>query len=117
MKKEYRKAAGVKAQYFSLEELREAYHCKPVGKRRTKDETKLQAQRDNFRGYHKCKACGQPMVYIGNGVHAAMVCKNENCKGIAVERPGKDGSTIITYEVSCEVLDDKYTEIADNLFD
>ena len=111
---EYRKAKGVKEQYNSLEELRAAWGCKELGKRRTKDEEKLNAQRQAFCDRHKCTACGQPMAYAGAG---AMVCKNPSCKGIRVERTGKDGVTITTYDVSYDLLDALGTEIAENIFD
>ena len=112
--KEYRKAKGVKEQYNSLEELRAAWGCKELGKRRTKDENKLQAQREAFCARHKCEACGQSMSYVGAGV---MACKSPTCKGIKVERTGKDGVTITTYEVSYDLLDALGTEIAENIFD
>lgn len=111
---EYRKAKNVKEQYNSLEELREAWGCKELGKRRTKDETKLTAQREAFCSHHKCRGCGLPMVYVGAG---AMACKNPDCKGIKVERTNKEGLVITTYEVSYDVLDGKFVEIAENLFD
>ena len=101
--KYFRKAKDVKEQYNSLEELRVAWGCKPLGKRRTKDEDKL-----------KCKGCGHPMTYVGAG---AMACTNNACKGIKVERQGAEGQTIITYEVSYEVLDPKFIDIAENIFD
>lgn len=112
--KNFRLAKGVKEQYNSIEELCAAWGTKSRGKKRTKDVAKLQAQRDNFRSYHKCKACGQPMEYVGAG---AMACKNPSCKGIKVERTGKDGNVITTYEVSYEMLESKYAEIAENIFD
>lgn len=112
--KEYRKAKGVKEQYNSLEELRAAWGCRELGKRRTKDMDKLTAQREAFRSHHKCKGCGQPMTYVGAG---AMACTNPACKGIKVERILADGTKIVNYEVSYDVLDSKYVEIAENLFD
>ena len=110
---EYRKARDVKEQYNSLEELREAWHCKPI-KKRTSDENKLNAQRDAFRGRHRCKACEDPMSYVGAG---AMACTNPKCKGIKNEKTLKDGTTVTTYEVSYELLDARGTTIAENLFD
>lgn len=112
--KYFRKAKDVKEQYNSLEELRVAWGCKPLGKRRTKDEDKLQAQRETFKSHHKCKGCGQPMTYVGAG---AMACTNPACKGIKIERQGAEGQTITTYEVSYEVLESKYIEVAENIFD
>lgn len=111
--KEYRKAKGVKEQYNSLEELRTAWGCKTIVKR-TSDTNKLQAQREAFCGKHKCKACGQPMSYVGGN---QMACQNPNCKGIKVERTLKDGTVITSYEVSYDLLDELGTEIAGNIFD
>jgi ssDNA-binding Zn-finger/Zn-ribbon topoisomerase 1 len=112
---EYRKAKGVKEQYNSLEELRAAWGCRELGKRRTKDLDKLEAQRIAFRDHHKCKACGLPMEYVmGSGV---MTCKNPNCRGIKVERTGNDGQTIVSYEVAYDVLEDRFRDIAENIFD
>ena len=110
---EFRKAKGVKEQYNSLEELRVAWGCKPITKR-TSDSTKLQAQREAFCGRHKCRACNQPMFYVGAG---AMACQNPSCKGIKIERTLADGTKVVTYEVSYELLDTMGTEIAQNIFD
>lgn len=110
---EYRKAKGVKEVYNSLEELRAGWNCKPLVKR-TKDENKLQAQREAFCGKHRCKSCNQPMTWIGGN---QMACKNPSCKGIKVERTLKDGTTVISYEVSYDLLDSVGASIASNIFD
>ena len=111
--KEYRKAKGVKEQYNSLEALRAAWGLRPI-KKRTSNEKKLEEQRNAFRERHKCSSCGAAMEYVGAG---AMACCNPSCKGIKIERTGKDGLTITTYEVSYDLLDARGTTIAENLFD
>ena len=110
--KEFRKAKGVTERYTSLEEMGKAWGCKPVIKQ-TKDKEKLQKQREKFCGYHKCKACGEPMTYIGGSI---MTCTNEKCKGIKLERKDADGNVIVTYLTSYELLDDHFAEIAENIF-
>ena len=110
--KEFRMAKGVTEHYTSLEELRAAWNCKPIVKR-TKDEDKLLKQRRNFGGHYRCKSCGEPMTYVGSSV---MTCTNEKCKGIKHERKDNDGNSIITYSVSYELLDDHFSEVAENLF-
>lgn len=110
--KKYRKSKGVTEYYTSLEELGRAFGCKPFIKQ-TKDKEKLKKQRENFCSHHKCKACGTPMVYIGGGV---MCCKNESCKGIKNERTDNDGNIIVTYSTSYELLNDHFTEVAENIF-
>jgi hypothetical protein len=111
--KNFRMAKGVTEHYTSLEELRAGFGLKPVVKQ-TKDEDKLLKQRKNFCNHYRCKACGEPMTYIGNG--NTMVCTNEKCKGIKHERTDADGNTIVTYSVSYELLDDHFSEVAENIF-
>jgi len=110
--REYRKDKGTKECFFSLEQLRAAFGCKPIVKR-TKDENKLQVQKEAFRGKHKCKACGQPMSYVGGNM---MACTNKSCKGIKIERTLLDGTKSVTYDVAYDLLDDTGAEIAKNLF-
>ena len=110
--KKFRLSKGVTEHYTSLEEMRKAYGCKPVIKQ-TKDKEKLKMQRENFCKWHRCKACGEPMTYLGGSM---MTCANEKCKGIKNEKKDKDGNVIITYSVSYEILDDKYEEMAKNIF-
>lgn len=110
--REFRNPKGVTERYTSLEELRKACGCKPVIKQ-TKDKDKLQKQREKFCSHYKCKACGQPMIYMGGSI---MTCGNENCKGIEHKRIDADGNTIITYSVSYELLNDHFTEVATNIF-
>lgn len=110
--REYRKDKGTKEHYTSLDALRAAFGCKPIVKR-TKDENKLQAQKEAFCGKHKCKACGQPMSYVGGNM---MACINQACKGIKIERILPDGTKSVTYDVAYDLLDDTGAEIAKNLF-
>ena len=111
--KEFRKAKGVTEHYTSLEEMAKAWGCKGSPIKQTRDKEKLQKQRENFCNFHKCKACGQPMTYIGESV---MTCTNDKCKGIKHERKDNDGNTIVTYSVSYEILEEKYAEKARNIF-
>ena len=111
--KEFRLGKNTKEHYTSLEDLRVAWGKEPIIKK-TKNKKKLKDQQENFCSRHKCKACGEPMVWIGGSM---MTCKNENCKGIKVEEKDKDGNIIrIEYLVSYTLLDDKGTLIAENIF-
>ena len=110
--KNFRMPKGVTEHYTSLEELRTAYGLKAVIKQ-TKDEEKLKKQRENFCNHYRCKSCGMPMTYIGSSI---MTCTNEKCKGIKHERKDADENTIVTYSVSYELLDDHFSEVAQNLF-
>lgn len=98
--------------YNSFEELRAAVGLKP-STRRTSNEAKLQSQKEKFCNRHKCKACGQPMTWIGGN---QMACTNENCKGIKVERTDNDGNTIVSYVTSYHLLDKVGAKIAENIF-
>lgn len=98
--------------YSSFADAAKAWGCKPVSKT-TKNENKLKEQCEKFCGKHKCKACNQPMTYIGGN---QMVCQNEKCKGIKIEREDKDGNKIVSYVPSFDLLDDTGAEIANNIF-
>ena len=111
---EYRKAKGVKEQYNSLEELRKAWGCRELGKRRTRDLDKLEAQRAAFCSHHICTGCQKPMTYVGGN---QMACTNPDCRGIKIERTLADGTKVVNYEVAYDLLDEKYAEVAYNLFD
>lgn len=104
---------GVTACYTSLEELRAAWGLKPVT-RRTKDENKLNTQRIKFQKNHLCKSCGKPMTFIGGN---QMVCSNSDCLGIEIEHTDKEGNITMTYLPSYDLLDNKGTVIAQNIFD
>lgn len=101
------------AKYSSMEELGVAYGFKPF-KKRTKDENKLKAQRERFISKHRCKACGNPMTYIGGNI---MSCQNERCKGIPITRFDLEGKEFIDYVPSYHILDDLGADIAKNIFD
>ena len=110
--KTFRMGRNTTEHYSSFEEMAKAWNCKPVIKR-TKDEEKLNKQRENFCARHKCKACGEPMTWITGSV---MACANEKCKGVKVEREDADGNKIVSYITSYDLLDDTGSEIAYNIF-
>ena len=110
--RQFRIGGGFKECYFSLGECAKAWGCKPVTKQ-TKDKKKLESQREKFCAKHRCKACGQPMTYIGGN---QMACTSEKCKGIKVEREDKEGNKVVSYVTSYELLDSKGAEIAANIF-
>lgn len=110
--KNFRMSKGVTEHYTSLEEMAKAWGCKPIIKQ-TKDKDKLAKQRENFCNHYRCKACGEPMTYMGGSV---MTCTNEKCRGIKHERKDADGNSIITYSVSYELLDDHFSDVAENIF-
>jgi hypothetical protein len=110
--KAFRMGRNTTEYYTSFEEAAKAWGCKPVVKK-TKDENKLKLQQEKFCGKHKCKACGEPMTWVGGSM---MTCTNEKCKGIKVEREGADGNKIVSYVVSYDLLDDLGAEIAENIF-
>ena len=110
--REIRLGGGFTEHYSSFEEMCNAYGCKPVIKK-TKDANKLASQQEKFCARHKCKACGNPMSWVGGN---QMACTNEKCKGIKVEREDKEGNKIVSYVVSYELLDSLGAEIANNIF-
>lgn len=111
--KEFRLGKNTKEHYTSIEEMAKAWGCKPITKK-TKDEKKLKEQQEKFCARHKCRACGQPMTWVGGSM---MTCKNENCKGIKIEEKDAEGNIIRTeYLVPYDLLDEKGTEIAANIF-
>lgn len=110
--KTFRMGRNTTEHYSSFEEAAKAWNCKPVNKR-TKDEEKLKKQRETFCSKHKCKACGEPMVWISGSI---MACANEKCKGIKVEREDFEGNKIVSYVTSYDLLDDTGKEIAYNIF-
>lgn len=110
--REFRLGRNTTEHYSSFEELGKAFGCRPVNKR-TKDEKKLKEQQEKFNAKHKCKACGQPLTYIGGN---QMVCLNADCKGIKHKRTDAEGNVIVTYRPSYELLNSKSAEIANNIF-
>lgn len=108
----YRLSKGTTEHYTSLEELRAAWGKKPFVKR-TKDEAKLKSQREKFCNKHLCKACKQPMEYVGGNV---MTCTNPECKGVKIEHKDKEGNVYYTYMTSYDLLRPLGAEIASNIF-
>lgn len=53
------------------------------------------------------------MTFIHGNV---MACKNPKCKGIEIKREDKEGNVITSYINSCEILNEKGAEIANNIF-
>ena len=110
--KDFRLGRNETAHYSSFEEMRKAYGL-PTLNKKTKDENKLEAQQQKFLSKHRCKACNEPMMYIGGN---QMVCKNEKCRGIKFVREDKEGNEIVTYLPSYDLLNELGSEIANNIF-
>ena len=110
--REFRMGRNTTEYYTSFQDLGAAWGCRSVNKK-TKDEKKLEEQRKTFCSKHRCRACGQPMTYIGGN---QMACTNDKCKGVKVEREDKEGNKVVSYVVSYELLDSKGSEIANNIF-
>ena len=108
----YRKSKGETEHYSSFEELRDAWGLKPVIKQ-TKDKAKLEKQKEKFLNGHLCSACKKPLTYIGGNL---LTCTNENCNGQKHEKILESGEKRIWYTTVYELLDDKGSEIAMNLF-
>lgn len=96
--------------YKSFKELAEAMNVKPVHK----DNDKIRAQKEKFLSHHKCKACGEPLTYMGGNL---MSCTNEKCKGIKHTKDDAEGKKIFWYEPSFDLLEEKYADIAARLFE
>lgn len=98
--------------YSSFEELAASMNIKPVTKV-TKDKEKLKSQQDSFLKRHKCRACGQPMSFIGGNI---LACRNPECRGIKITREDEEGNKKVSYLTSYSLLDDVGAEIANNIF-
>lgn len=99
--------------YNSFAEVAVALGYKPVNMV-TENKEKLKAQREQFLEKHKCRACGEQMVWIpGTSI---MSCKNPKCKGQKIKKKDEDGKKIVIKKPSYYVLDKVGTEIAANLF-
>lgn len=109
---EMRLGKGFTTYYNSLEELAEAWNCKPVVKR-TKDLDKLKSQQEKFLG--KCKACGQNLSFLHDT--NILCCQNEACKGYKIVTKNEDGTENVRYAPVYRVLDEVGAEIGANLFD
>ena len=97
--------------YSSLEELGNAWGCKP----KKKDEKEIKKKQEKFLSHkdNKCKACGESMTWIGGSM---MVCMNEKCKGIKVEKKDSEGNKTVTYETSYGLLKEELADYANYLF-
>lgn len=98
--------------YSSFRELAKSMNLKPVT-HVTKNEEKLKKQQDFFRSKHKCKACGNPMTWVGGNI---MTCLEPSCRGIKITKEDDDGNKIISYVTSYKLLDNRGAEIASNIF-
>ena len=105
-----RLAKGITAYYGSLEELAKAYNTSTL--KRTKDQAKLESQREKFLG--KCRVCGEPLSYLGGNV---MACQNESCKGFETKTRDEDGNETVVFKPVFKILDEHAETIAYNLFD
>lgn len=111
--REFRMGRNTTEHYSSFEEAARAWKCRPVNKK-TKDMKKLASQQEKFVNSHRCKACGNPMRWVDGT--STMVCSNDKCKGIKHTRTDADGNEIVTYTPSYDLLDEKATEICNNIF-
>ena len=112
--REFRNGKNCTEHYSSFAEMRTAFGLKEIVKR-TKDEQKLQKQKEAFYSRHICKACGTPMTFV-NGTNV-MCCTNEKCNGIKHQMTNEDtGEIKVWYTPSCKTLDGKSASIANNIF-
>lgn len=100
-------------QYSSFAEAAKDFGCKPARKR-TKNEQKLNSQRERFYKRHLCSACGQPMRWV-NGTNV-MCCSNPDCNGIPVTVDAEEGAAT-KYLNSFDILDTIGADIANNILD
>ena len=108
----YRLSKDTVARFTSLDELRDAWQLKPLN-RKPNTEKKIKKVQEDFCKYHKCKACGKPMQWVGGNI---MTCCNPSCKGIKKEREDADGNKYVEYLTSYDVLNDHFAEVAENIF-
>ena len=96
--------------YSSFQELAEAMGLKkPI----QKNKKKIEYQQDKFNNKHKCKACGQPLTFVGGNI---VTCTNPKCKGIKNIKKLDDGTEVVTYLTSYELLDNIGENIANRIF-
>ena len=96
--------------YSSFQELAEAMGLKkPINK----NKKKIEYQKEQFGKRHKCRACGQPLTFLGGNV---VTCTNPKCRGIKNVKKLDDGTEIVTYLTSYELLDEVGSNIANRLF-
>ena len=96
----YRLGKDVTDHFNSFEEVAKMFGCKPVS-RKTRNEKRLLNQQERFYKKHKCKACGQFMTYISDGIKNTFM--------------DKDGNERVVYSVSFDELDEKGSDIARNI--
>ena len=106
--REFRKGKGCTEHYTSLDELRVAWNCRPITKKRPKDEDALKEAREKFLG--TCPVCKSPMKYVSLSYS---VCGNEECKGRNIAKQGEEPR----YITVIREFDSKGKNIAENLFD
>jgi ribosomal protein L37AE/L43A len=99
--------------YNSFEDYAIAMGYKPLN-RVTKDKNKLQSQRNAFLEKHKCRACGEPMVWVAGT--SIMSCRNPECKGLRIKMKDDNGKSYVVKKPSYYVLDEIGVEIANNIF-
>lgn len=97
--------------YSSFSELAASMGLQKPAK---KNKKKIEYLQDRFNKKHKCKACGQPLVYMGGNI---VTCTNPKCKGIKTTKKLDDGTETTVYLTSYELLDDVGTNIASRIFD
>lgn len=110
----YRPSKGETAHYTSLEQMRDALDI-PKMQKRSKNKDKLEADQSKFLGV--CRSCGKSLHYI-SGTNI-LVCNNESCKGRKLQPKSTEANSETTdekYVPVMRILNEKGTEIAENLF-
>ena len=112
--REFRMDRNTKEYYTSFEEMGAAWGCRQF-KKQTKDKQKLEKQREAFVNKHLCPACKKPMNFLyGSNI---LACVNETCKGIKHEVKNEEtGETKTWYTTAFDLLDERGSEIASNIF-
>lgn len=103
----FRPAKDTTAYFSSLSDLAAAYNIKPYKQKEKTDEV-LEAQQKNFA--KTCYICKARMNFVK--ATNSLCCSNPLCKGREVTNVLGEKE----YIPSCRVLDEKGTEIAENLF-
>lgn len=85
-----------------------------IQKAHNKNKKKIEYQKEKFGKKHRCKACGEPLTFIGGNI---VTCTNPKCKGIKNVKKLDDGTEVVTYLTSYELLDDIGTNIASRIFE
>lgn len=110
----YRPSKGETAHYTSFEQMRVTLKI-PKMQKRSKSKDKLESDKSKFLG--TCHACGESLHYIlGTNV---LVCNNAMCKGRKLQSKSSDENSDVVddkYVPVMRILNEKGTEIAENLF-